>query len=224
MDNKTCILYFGRSAREELKSKELTKSKSANLQLITKLQKHTKSKIKNSGIPFFIHHENLQVGNSFGEKLTNAISICFQTYENVIVVGYDCPLLTSRDLVGAKESLLDGFNVVGADENGGAYLIGLTRDRWIPECFQQLSWKSTSLYSDLISVYFKKVSVRIIQAKIDVNSSQDLLSLISTSHLKGFILALLNLVQIVILRSANRTLNSKQYAFPDLQFRGPPII
>ena len=224
MDNKTCILYFGRSAREELKSKQLTKSKSASLQLIKKLQKLTISKIKNSGLPFVIHHENLQVGYSFGERLTNAISMCFQNYENVVVVGYDCPLLTKLDLIAAKESLVDGINVVGADENGGAYLIGLTRDCWNPECFQQLAWKSNSLCSDLISVYFKNVSLRISQSKIDVNSTQDLFSLVATSHLKGYILALLNLAQVAIVRSTNRTIISSRGVFPDLQFRGPPIL
>jgi len=215
-------LYFGRTAREELKYKQLVLGRRRNLALISKMQRHSIAQIRKSGIPFIIHQENQQVGDSFAEKLTNAIDHCFQNFEKVIVIGYDCPQLSTADIRSAAISLETDVSVVGADNHGGAYLIGLTKDRWNRNEFQQLSWQTNSLCEDLICNYFYNVDVRLHRTKIDVNTQQDLLALNTVKFSNGFVSELLVLLAQPIRHLLLVLSHAKKYFSIGLRFRGPP--
>jgi uncharacterized protein len=68
----------------------------------------------------------IQDGSSLGEKMENAFDAAFATgYRKVIIVGSDCPDLSSG-LVDEAFAKLDTHDVViGPAEDGGYYLLGM---------------------------------------------------------------------------------------------------
>ncbi len=81
-----------------------------------------------------------QRGNSLGERLVHIFEEAFQTgYTAVCVVGSDAPHLPEAFLLEAFGRLSqNGGPVLGPADDGGYYLIGLTRPA--PELFADIAW------------------------------------------------------------------------------------
>ena len=89
--DKTAILIFANSAQKEAALKPFQSSKALYHLLNTK----TIATAKKAGLPFFHYSESEQVGYSFGERFTSAITSVFNKgFENIIVIGNDTPHLT----------------------------------------------------------------------------------------------------------------------------------
>lgn len=93
-----------------------------------------------------VFNEELQVGNDLGEKMWNAISAV--DFEKIIVIGTDCPDLTTHHIHEAFH-LLDNCDVVfGPALDGGYYLIGMkSRESSI---FQDIHWSTASVLKESI--------------------------------------------------------------------------
>ena len=71
-------------------------------------------------------HVHPQEGSSFGERLENAIeSLAQDGYQEIVVVGRDCPDLEPGDVLRAFALLKQHRLVLGPDHRGGCYLIGI---------------------------------------------------------------------------------------------------
>ena len=69
---------------------------------------------------------HVQHGGGFGARLTNAVSrLVALGYERIIILGRDCPQLSAVDCRRAMRSLDEHRLVIGPNERGGCYLIGL---------------------------------------------------------------------------------------------------
>jgi glycosyltransferase A (GT-A) superfamily protein (DUF2064 family) len=69
---------------------------------------------------------HFQEGASFGQRLENAIECLARLgYQEIVVVGRDCPELGQKDLIRAFQLLRQHRLVLGPDHRGGCYLIGL---------------------------------------------------------------------------------------------------
>src|SRR5438067_12270633 len=67
-----------------------------------------------------------QHGKTFGERLTNAFDeLARRGYDQIVIVGRDCPELTVTDIQDAFSALQESRAVLGPDHRGGCYLIGL---------------------------------------------------------------------------------------------------
>ncbi len=90
-----------------------------------------------------------QTGSSLGERLENALKTAFAAGEKkVIVIGTDCPDLTS-DHINKTFNLLSSSNLVlGPTFDGGYYLIGLKK--LYRELFQEISWGSNKVYCQTV--------------------------------------------------------------------------
>lgn len=67
-----------------------------------------------------------QRGRSFAEKLENAVEeIKDLGYEEIVIVGRDCPHLNETDIASAFDALQSRRLVLGPDHRGGCYLIAL---------------------------------------------------------------------------------------------------
>lgn len=221
MFEKTCILFFSRSAREELKVKSLARNEQQNFRLIKKLQKHTLHTIKRSKIDFQVFDERSQVGNSFAERLTFATDQLFQTYENVIIIGNDCPFLHFQDLRKAAKSLSNGENVLGADHNGGAYLIGIRKDSWEQQSFLQLPWQTDTLFKALKNSFFGDENYVFLRTKTDLNSQVDILKIQGLLFLSGFVKSIVE-EGFRVVSSFEIKNPTSQFIFSNAPFRGPP--
>ena len=67
---------------------------------------------------------HLQRGSSFGERLENAVEDLAQLgYDQIVIVGQDCPDLEISDVARAFRLLQSCRLVLGPDHRGGCYLI-----------------------------------------------------------------------------------------------------
>jgi hypothetical protein len=87
-----------------------------------------------------------QEGNSLGEKILNAFKHAFSLgADKAVIVGTDCPQITTQTILKAFEKLERSGVVIGPSYDGGYYLLGLRR--FIPEIFHDVDW-STNLVFD----------------------------------------------------------------------------
>lgn len=138
----TAVLVFANSSHEELLHKPMLKGEL----LFDRLTHETLTKVRKSGLPYFHVSEKEQVGNSFGERFSNAIQTVFdQGFENIITIGNDTPQLQTRHLIETEKALKAGKTVLGPSLDGGFYLMGIHRSKFDAENFKKLPWQRFSL-------------------------------------------------------------------------------
>jgi len=88
----------------------------------------------------------LQNTRNLGEKMHSAVSNAFEEgYEKVCIIGSDCYDLTQEIIENAFESLNSKQAVIGAAEDGGYYLLGMSQ--FVPELFEDKAWSTDSVFS-----------------------------------------------------------------------------
>ncbi|MCE2503388.1 MAG: DUF2064 domain-containing protein [Chlorobi bacterium] len=92
-----------------------------------------------------------QHGKDFGERIANAVDdVLSLGYEQVVVIGNDCPSIRPDDILSAFNALECGAGAAAAPtRDGGAFLIGLQRDYFNRELFAGLSWQTSTLFNQL---------------------------------------------------------------------------
>ena len=63
----------------------------------------------------------------------------------VVLIGTDAPWVRGRDIDAAYSALERADVVLGPTDDGGYYLIGLSR--WIPEVFERIAWSTPAVYA-----------------------------------------------------------------------------
>jgi len=80
-----------------------------------------------------------QQGGDLGERMNNAFCLALKKYSRALLIGCDCPSLTSQDLEEALTALNQKKSCVLAPaEDGGYVLIGLNHPH--PELFAHMPW------------------------------------------------------------------------------------
>ena len=91
-----------------------------------------------------------QVGDNLGARMAHALASALAQHEQAILIGTDCPALTSGDLQEAFASLRKGTDVVlGPAADGGYYLVGLRRP--YDSLFSDIDWGSSEVLSQTLS-------------------------------------------------------------------------
>lgn len=179
MNNKTAILIFANSAKQEALSKPFKSS----VELFDALHHQTMQKVKNTGVPFIIYSEKEQVGTSFGERFTNAIQSVFNKgYTQIITIGNDTPHLQSRQIIQAIEQLKTNNIVLGPSLDGGFYLMGLRKSQFNRNTFLNLPWQTSRLtrsISRLITA--KKIRLVMLEVLSDIDSLADVKSILDSA-------------------------------------------
>lgn len=182
MQQQTAILLFTRTADDEARHKRFVQDGNSlvNQSIATGFINRTIRELKKSGFPFFIINSERQVGNSFGERLTNAFREVFHLgFEHVIAVGNDAPQLNTGLLNKAASLLHEQKLVVGPDKRGGAYLIGLSKYSFDAEALSSIHWNTTHVSGELIE-WMQSASIEFatLDAIADINGSFELTSLL----------------------------------------------
>ncbi len=109
-----------------------------------------------------------------GDRMTRAIAEAFASgADRVIVVGTDCPGITSALAEQAFQRLATADLVVGPATDGGYYLIGLGRP--IPELFTDIDWgKETVLRATQQRAEQLGLAVGLLTPLSDVDRPEDL--------------------------------------------------
>ncbi|MEB3227533.1 MAG: TIGR04282 family arsenosugar biosynthesis glycosyltransferase [Synechocystis sp.] len=91
-----------------------------------------------------------QQEGDLGDRLQGAFQAAFaQGSDKVMVIGIDCPFITSELLITAFEALDTHQAVIGPALDGGYYLLGLTAPR--PQYFQQIDWGTDQVYAQTLA-------------------------------------------------------------------------
>jgi len=81
----------------------------------------------------------MQQGNDLGERMHHATEITLAENTFVVLIGSDCPAITTDILNQSYQHLSDGKDaVLGTASDGGYYLIGLKKTN--SRIFQDITW------------------------------------------------------------------------------------
>lgn len=221
--HKTAILLFGYSELKTARTKSLASGWQNNRAIAKVLITHIKHEIASTSIPWFHIDETIQIGHDFAERLNNAIhTIVDKGFNNVIVVGTDCPDLSRRDLLLAKQNVESGKLVIGPDKRGGIYLLAITRHHLQKINLTRHPWMTSSLFVTLKNVAHKKgIECYDLSTKFDLNGQSDVHDSLKTS-------TVLRNIWFDIVKSS-RIVHNHLHTFFDLlsfsnnEWRGPPV-
>ncbi len=86
-----------------------------------------------------------------GERIIRAFESGFnQGMKYVVIIGIDCPSLTSEIILEAFAKLTESDVIIGPATDGGYYLIGLKKI--IPELFQGINWGTSEVFSKTVAI------------------------------------------------------------------------
>jgi glycosyltransferase A (GT-A) superfamily protein (DUF2064 family) len=169
MSNETAILIFAYSAHAELKNIP------QSFRLFEALNSDILKKVKQTKQTYFIYDEQNQVGNTFGEKLTNAIEHIFQKgYQFVITVGNDTPELSVSQIRKAVKNSSEEKLTFGPSADGGFYLMTFDKNHFDKKKYASLNWKTGSLAKEFIAS-IQAENIVFLQYLKDIDFAKDLL-------------------------------------------------
>jgi len=113
-----------------------------------------------------------QEGKDLGERMNHAFEEGFKSgYERIIIIGSDMHDLAQNDLEQAFAMLHQHDFVVGPAEDGGYYLLGMTKLH--PSVFKDKSWgKETVLKATLTNLTLENYAL--LPTKNDVDHYEDI--------------------------------------------------
>jgi len=113
-----------------------------------------------------------QHGQDLGERMYHALSSQLEQFEKVILVGSDCPVLSSDYLSLAAERLNSADLVLGPSDDGGYVLIGTTKV--VPGCLDNIQWGTESvLDATVTNVNSCRLTVTLQDPLWDVDIGED---------------------------------------------------
>lgn len=173
----TAILLFSRTAAVESTHKFATSNITANKKLWNFLYKKTLRTLQSSSLPLIVCNEQHQAGNTFGEKMANALSEGFASgYDNLIVVGSDCVDLSKAILQSTCHKINNSHQVVvGPDCRGGVYLFAINKSVFNKTLFTDFAWQTKQLFKQFKN-YGDRFSLIVLPRLHDINVEYDLLS------------------------------------------------
>lgn len=179
----TAILLFSRSLGDEFRAKSFSLNFNQFKQLYLTLIRKVRNTLSSSGLPVFEINSDQQFGDSFGERLINALEkIKAQGFHKVIVVGNDAPALSVQLIEKAISSLDSGRQVLGEDIHGGCYLIGLDTRKVVLGDLKNISWHSSLVYEQTRSLLNEVTELPMLA---DLNKPGDLKNKVSKFTLKS---------------------------------------
>lgn len=166
----------------------------AALQTYLKLLAHTRESVSRSGFPARVHlagpmpeHDLWseagfrrfpQVDGDLGKRMASAFTQAFADgVRSVVIIGTDCPGLSSAHLHEAMKALETHEAVVGPADDGGYTLLGLTSP--IRAIFENKAWSTDSVLRDTLAD-FKTLGMSVARMETlrDLDTLDDLNALI----------------------------------------------
>jgi uncharacterized protein len=92
-----------------------------------------------------------QPTGDLGDRMCGAFRSAFeQGYQSVMIIGTDCPGITTSILAQGFTELQNQVVAIGPAIDGGYYLIGL--QRLVPELFQGIAWSTSKVFSETVAI------------------------------------------------------------------------
>lgn len=118
-----------------------------------------------------------QIGDSLGERLDGVLARCLADgFDQVVVMGSDCPTLPATHLAMAFDLLAESDVVLGPSEDGGYYLIGTKQPQ--PALLREVEMSTPWVLRDTLALAEEKgLRVGLLPGWYDVDTFDDLLRL-----------------------------------------------
>lgn len=121
-----------------------------------------------------VTRKKTQRGKSLGERMENAFKKGFaEGYKNIVIIGTDLWDLETLEIEKAFESLEKNEGVIGPAQDGGYYLLGLSK--WNPTVFQNKKWGTSTVLNETLACFDNKI-VDNLKTKNDIDTIEDLLA------------------------------------------------
>ncbi len=156
--------------------------------LFEALTQQTVETVNATGLPYIIHGEDDQQGDSFGDRFKNAIDQCFGLgYKNVITVGNDTPQLHINHFHRAIKNLENGDLTIGRSTDGGFYLLAINDLAFAKAnspndsstLFSTLDWQRSTLLVGLKNLLAVCTgNIHLLETLSDIDSIEDARSLL----------------------------------------------
>jgi hypothetical protein len=111
-------------------------------------------------------------------------------YERLLVLGNDCPQLDVQLLSQARERFKNATIILGPDQKGGVYLLGVTRENF--QVLSDIEWNANTDFAQLVKeCHSQRESVEIFESCHDLDNQFDLETILRRCQLGGPLRALL---------------------------------
>ncbi len=96
-----------------------------------------------------VSEKQVQQGFDLGERMLNAFAYCFtKSCQKVIIIGTDCPELTTKILHNAFDQLENYDVIIGPAADGGYYLLGMKQVH--EHLFNNMAWSTKNVLRETI--------------------------------------------------------------------------
>ncbi|MBR9845823.1 MAG: glycosyltransferase [Algicola sp.] len=119
-------------------------------------------------------YKAVQKGKDLGERMKNAFLKGFEDgYEHIVLIGSDLPDISAFHIQNGLKALKDTEVVFGPAEDGGYYLIGLSKMH--QEVFEHKPWSQSNLLKETLQeLHNNHVSVSTLEPLNDIDTFEDL--------------------------------------------------
>lgn len=116
----------------------------------------------------------VQHGNDLGDRMLNAFQSAFDDgFQQVVIIGSDCYQLDTPLIQRAFELLNQHDAVIGPAEDGGYYLLGLSK--MLPTVFEGKKWSTDFVRADTIKdLESMNMLYKLLPTLNDVDEAEDL--------------------------------------------------
>lgn len=119
-----------------------------------------------------IFDKRLQSKGDLGDRITSALNDSFKICSSVVIIGSDCPQLSTSHIEEAFEKLKTSNIVIGPSHDGGYYLMGM--DRFYPFLFQDINWSTSTVFQEtILQAKSKHLSITQLETLTDVDHEED---------------------------------------------------
>lgn len=120
--------------------------------------------------PAFSYH--LQSPGDLGLKMAEAISYVLQFHTKAVIIGSDCPLLTSSILQESFNALDTHDTILGPAMDGGYYLLGCKN--LVNSLFADIQWSTPSVLTRTIEEIIRaNLSYHLLPPLADIDTEDD---------------------------------------------------
>ena len=117
-------------------------------------------------------HKKIQVGKDLGKKMSAAFQDVLGHCDKAIIIGSDCPQITSELIEKAYNYLNSHDLVIGPTYDGGYYLLGMKSP--YKSLFKDINWSTESVFGDTLKIAKKESLTYHVLGKLsDVDHKED---------------------------------------------------
>lgn len=114
-----------------------------------------------------------QSGNHLGQRMQHAFDTLFAMgYARVLIIGSDCPGITTALLEQSFQTLRTNNAVIGPSYDGGYYLLGLTQP--VPGIFEGKQWSTSTVYAETLKdLERNNTAYQVLPVLRDIDTKED---------------------------------------------------